>query len=172
MGNSSFPSPRSTANQEDTNEDCDAYEETCCVDLHVAGLPELETVAGGLRPVANAVDRAVDDRLVDALVETSPECDRPCPRQVDNGVEDLLVGPVHRAGDGAGDGVDDAVEVELVEVVAALEQLVEPRQRAPCQVDPHPVELEDRPAERQATDGQHRGDYGEGEVERVLHVAE
>src|SRR5947209_6617860 len=146
--------PRSCSNQKHTYKDGDAYEQPCCVDLHVAGLPELETVAGGLRPLAKAVDRAVDDRLVDAVVETPPECDRPCARQVDDGVEDLLVGPVHGTGDGAGDGMDDAVEVELVEVVAALEQFVEPRQPAPRQVDAHPVELEDRPAEREASHGQ------------------
>src|SRR6266480_7829720 len=151
MRNSSFPSPpsapKSGPNQEDANEDCDAHKQPCCIDLHIARLPELETVASGLRPLAQAVDRAVDDRLVDAVVETSPERDRPCPRQVDDSVQDLLVGPVHGAGDWPGDGVDDAVEVELVEVVAALEQLVEPRQRAPREVDPHPVEPEDRPAE-------------------------
>src|SRR4051812_15970801 len=102
---------------ENAGEDHRATEQQRAVLLDLAALETSEQLTDPFRPEAGAVHRAVDNALVDGAVEEIGRLTRADADAVDDSVDDVLVEPVRRPGDGPLDVSHDDVRVQVVEVV-------------------------------------------------------
>src|SRR6202162_2431161 len=114
----------SSSLDEDDRQSDDANEQAHRVPLHVAGLDELERPAGLPGGLPRRVPEPVDHVAVEPRDESGDATSKHR-RAVDDPVQHLLIGPVHRGRQLVAHREDDRPHVEGVDVVAVLEDVPE-----------------------------------------------
>src|SRR4249919_24891 len=147
------------------------HEQERDVPLDVAGLDVPQETAGGAVRAGDTVHRTIDHAPVEE-VHHLRQTAGPCTRAVHDGVEDVLVEPVHGRGQLVANGIDDEGHVEVVDVELPLQQTPHRTERMqwvallPGRVQP--------PREQDAAEGRDRPDEGDPrlEVERLRFPVE